>query len=505
MGAQTCSEDGTHFNSCDCGDLPDGGAGLDATMGGDAPQGNNDGSVLPPTDSGIPDADMGGDASCPPGMTCNTGCTDGGGATVTGTVYDPAGKNPLYGVVVYVPMAPLEPLPKGVPTGADACSCSALFKSGAVTATKTGPDGTFTLNNVPVGSNVPLVLQAGKWRRVVHVAVTACSTNAQPDKSLAFLGTIPAGDTDDNIPDIAVSTGGADTLECLLLRMGIPATEYVAGAGTGTGGHVHVFSGGDPSTLTTNTWGRAQNPPMAGAPPSPSSLWSTADQLMPYDITLLSCEGGETYNANPPALEQYVNAGGRVLASHYHYAWFSGPRVSGQSYAAPTDWGANLATWTGDGGTPATTTAIGGIIDTTVVGSMTLFPKGAALKEWLKDVGALGQNSVATDELSIFSARYDAVVGPSNTPSQPWITSDATGMAGQTMQFSFNAPVPTAANPSPTQCGRVVYSDLHTAGDPTTTDTPPPPAGCMNVNLSAQEKALEFTLFDLSGCVTPDR
>ena len=43
----------------------------------------------------------------------------------------------------------------------------------------------------------------------------------------------------------AVSTGSADTLECLMTRIGLPPTEYVAG--TGTTGHVHVYSGGNPN------------------------------------------------------------------------------------------------------------------------------------------------------------------------------------------------------------------------------------------------------------------
>jgi hypothetical protein len=421
---------------------------------------------------------------------------------VTGKVYDPAHKNPLYNVAVYVPAVPLQALPKGVPTGADACSCGALFESGAVTNTTTGVDGSFTLKNVPVGSQVPLVLQIGKWRRQVKINVTACGSNAQPDKSLALPGTIPAGDTDDNMPDIAVSTGSADSLECLMLRIGIPASEYVAGAAGS--GHVHVYSGGDSAAGKTGI-GKPESNPMPGAPQSSTSLWDSQAHLMPYDILLLSCEGGETYNANPASLEAYLNAGGRAFGSHFHYAWFSGPMDTQQSYAAPSAW-SNLATWTAGGGQD--NGPIGGVIDQTLNGGSGTFQKGQILAQWLGDVGALGKNSVPASELSIYQPRYNAVVGPTNKESQPWITADSTSSnAGSTMYFSFdtpvNAPIPPGGT-TPAYCGRAVFSDLHVAGDPATNDSSPPPNGCDNTDLSPQEKALEFMLFDLSSCVIPD-
>jgi hypothetical protein len=285
-------------------------------------------------------------------------------------VYDPGARNPLYGAVVYVPATPLQALPKGVVTGSDACSCAALYKSGAVVSTTTAVDGTFTLHNAPVGAQVPLVIQIGKWRRVVNVGVTACTQNAQPDKSL-HLPSTTAGTAYDTMPDIAVSTGLADTLECLMTRMGLPASEYVAGAGGA--GHVHIFAGGNPSG-GTGTTGMPETPAMPGAPASPTWLWASQDQLMAYDLVLLSCEGGETYAANPPALERYLNAGGRALASHFHYAWFAGPLSSGQSYTAPADWGAILATWSA--GSTAGTNPLGASIVQTLNGSSQPFPKG---------------------------------------------------------------------------------------------------------------------------------
>jgi len=472
-------------------------------LGGDD-SGGDGGNPSGPFGTG-PGSGPGSDAAppmhvCPSGLSCNTTCPGGGTTSITGKVYDPACKNPLYDVVVYVPEKDLTPLPRGVPTGGAACDCGALFASGAYTNTTTAVDGSFTLTDVPVGSNVPLVIQVGKWRRLFHVNVTACGDNAQA-APLTFPSTVAASDTNDNIPDIAVSTGYADTLECLMLRIGISSSEYVAG--NNVSGHVHIFSGG--ANDGNDNYGQSEQPSMPGAPNSDTALWASQSQLMPYDVTLLSCEGAETYDANPPALEAYLNAGGRVFASHYHYSWFAGPISSGQSYSAPADW-SNLATWAMEGSEDDG--PIGGIIDTTLNSGSGSFAKGVALQKWLGIVGGLGQNMVPATELSIFQPRYNATVAAANTPSQPWITSDSSGQAGATMYFSFDTPVQTAPlppdSPGPTYCGRAVFSDLHVGGDPSTDDMPPPPGGCDNTDLSPQEKALEFMIFDLSGCVIPD-
>jgi hypothetical protein len=487
------------------------GAGNGSEGGSDG--GSGGGSGVSFIDSGLSSGSSGttdGGVPCPAGLTCGVSCPSGRTTTISGKVFDPAGKNALYNVAVYVPATPLQPLPKGVPTGADACSCAALFKSGAITSSTTGVDGSFTLTNAPTGTGVPLVVQVGKWRHVLKINVTACQDNPQPDRSVTLPSTVAPGDTDDNMPDLAVSTGHADQLECLLLRMGVAASEYVAGAATG--GHVHIFSGGDPAGGSGGQTkpGAAEIPSMPGATPSHTTLWANQDQLMPYDVTLLSCEGGETYDANPPALEAYLNAGGRVFASHFHYSWFSGPFASKQAYSAPADWGTKLATWSNPN-PPSGKGPIGGIIQTTLNGSTMPFPKGVAFQQWLMGVGALGQSGVPPNELSIYAPRYNAVVTPTHTASQPWIVSDPAGMSGQTMYFSFDTPVSQNPPPSgpdagaaPVYCGRVVFSDLHVAGNPLTNDSLPTPGGCAMTDLSPQEKALEFMLFDLSSCVIPD-
>ena len=221
--------------------------------------------------------------------------------------------------------------------------------------------------------------------------------------------------------------------------------------------------------------------------------------MMPYDIVLLSCEGGETYNSNPPALEQYLNAGGRAFGSHYHYSWFAGT-LSGDTTvpAPPSDWGTNLATWG-----PTLTTTPGGAANVvqTLTGTTKAFPKGVALDQWLQIVGALGVESAPTGQLPIFDENGD--VG-ATSKAQAWLTDN-----GYTDYLSFDTPV-NAAVPtdggSPAYCGRAVFSDIHLNSDPnfTPADTNPPPKGCSAHALSPQEKALEFMLFDLSSCVLPD-
>jgi hypothetical protein len=490
-----CGGSGDNFNDNDGGPGPgnDGGPNY-----GDVP-------ILPGFDGSNPGQE--GGVACPAGLQCNVSCPGGGTTTISGKVFDPAGKDPLYNITVYVPAGPLQALPKGVPTGADSCDCNALFKSGAVVQAATAVDGTFHITNAPVGA-LQVVAQVGKWRKVVNLTTTACTDN-KLTANMNLPGTVAAGSMD-SMPDIAVSTGSADTLECLMKRIGIPDSEYVAG--TSNAGHVHVFSGGT-NNPPVNGAGSPERHVMPGAPASDTGLWTSQQSLMAYDIVLLSCEGDETFDAKPANLEAYLNAGGRAFGSHFHYAWFGGPINTMQGYNAPADWGNNLATWTAGGG--GSGGPIGGIIDTTLnVGGGT-FAKGVALQQWLMMLNALGQGvpPVPAGELSIYDPRFDALMTSTNTPSQPWITADqAAGNAtANTMYFSFDTPV-NAPKPAdggvPNYCGRAVFSGLHVGSNSPDTCNhgtgQPPPAGCGAADLSPQEKALEFMLFDLSACVLPD-
>jgi hypothetical protein len=417
---------------------------------------------------GGPDIELGGqpDGTSPSGCTgwkCKVhACGAGASTTLSGTVYDPAAKNPLYDVVVYVPNTAPSPFAPGVSCD----SCSDLYTGDPITTALTDADGKFTLEGVPDGSNVPLVIQVGKWRKQLTVStVKPCVDNPQPDKSL----TLPRNHSEGDIPNIAISTGGFDTLECLLARIGVDRSEYVPGAAGP--GRLHVFQG-------SGLLGTAPNTSPA-APSSSSALWDSDTDIDAFDMVLLSCEGLETKNMNQAVLFDYAAKGGRVFASHFHYAWFnSGP------FAV-----ANLATWTPGIG-------LLGKVDTTIettLPSGKTFPKGEAMQEWLTNVNALTGGKLPVDY-----ACHNSDVSVSNPASLPWIV-DST--SGATEYFSFNTPFMTAPA---SQCGRVVYSDLHVGAASSDHPLKPVPSDCADVDLSPQEKALEFMLFDLAACVIPD-
>jgi len=407
------------------------------------------------------------------GLQCQQkGCAGGASTTISGKVYDPAGNNPLYNIVVYVPNAPLQPMPQGTTCNA----CESLFSGSPIAVAQTDASGSFTLQNAPEGDNIPLVVQVGKWRKQFTIPrVDSCQDNPQPDKSLR----LPRNRKEGDLPNIAISTGEADTLECLLRRIGVDASEYTPGA-PGEG-RVHIFQG------APNDGRNAPNTRPA-APRSAATLWTSQQSLMPYDILLLSCEGRETNGLNRQALHDYASAGGRVFASHFHYAWFhQGP------YADE-----NLATWST--GSNSLGDIDGDIVTTLSNGAA--FPKGQALATWLGNVGAL-----TNAKLPIEEARHNADVSASNTPSQPWILADEDSDApGAAQYFSFNTPTDTPSGPDQTigACGRVVFSDLHVGAASGDNGGKTVPTGCSDGPLSPQEAALEFMLFDLSSCVTPD-
>ncbi len=518
-GAPACSPITVCPNGKNCGTWPDG-------CGGSITCGNDAGTCTPPLicgGGGVPSVcgDALPDGGTCVGIACNQVSCDSGTTSISGHIFDPAGNDPLYNVVIYVPQTAPAKLTQHGPS----CdSCGSLYTGNPLVAAVTDADGHFKLDDVPVMANLPLVIQIGKWRRQMALAstITKCQDNPIADPLLLLPSQENAGPADagagpwqgpgtiDDLPEIAISTGGADTMECLFRRIGIAASEYTAGSG-GTG-HIHIFKGSSNSGAA---------PTKTGAPTSRTSLWDQYSDMSPYDIVILSCEGEETIGAGGGGLSaterselfQYANNGGRVFASHYHYSWFNKTIPDAGSFAAE-----NLATWTAGANAMTDTPGGNAEVNTNLITTLNdggAFVRGTALAEFLSNTKALGSaantlgpaDGTGAAQLNIHAPKHNADVSAANTPSQPWLVADnKNSNPGATEYFSFDTPV-GGGDGGVNYCGRVVYSDLHVGAavspaDYASTGNTNTPTGCSTSKLSPQEKALEFMLFDLSSCVS---
>ncbi len=418
-------------------------------------------------------------------VTCQSGDT-----TVTGIVYDPAGKDPLYNVFVYVPNAPLA----AITTGPVCTACQAPASGSPVVSATTNEKGEFVLKNVPVGKDIPLVMQLGKWRRkVILPEVTACvdnkyNTKTAPNQfeSLIRLPKKQAeGSADDNIPLIAMVTGSCDYAECFLpTSIGIDASEY--GGPTSTK-RVRFYRGSDSTSK--------QLPPSPG---TGTGLWSNLNEMMKYDIIFGSCEcSAEDRTANGYTnLKKYLEAGGRAFGTHYYYNFFATTAQCSSSFDycnAPSDFG-SVAQWVGGGydNDPPPY-----YIDQS-------FPKGKAMAEWLANVRPLDPSKGRID--SMYDLRHD--VDAVNSKATRWLYSGSQNSTPyKTLYLSFNTPVNQTADK---QCGRAVYSDVHVSGSSFSTYTTQAfPQWCGSrapgSGYEKNEAALKFLFFDLSSCVQDDK
>lgn len=385
-------------------------------------------------------------------------CPGGGDTTISGTVHAPTpprfgAADPLYNVLVYVPNAVVTPFVPGVK-----CErCERASGAPLITAL-TGPDGTFTLKNAPVGANIPLVIQIGRWRRQVTIPnVAACANTALPDE----LTRLPRNKSEGDIPAIAIATGVFDPFDCTLRKLGIDEAEFTNPIGTG---RVHMWSFGG-------------NKLPGGVTPVGDLLMDDLPTMSKYDLVLLPCDSPDDRPRQQlDNLRAYTAKGGRVFLTDWGYAWLK----DGGAFNSTVNWMDDTPL-----GTDFTVK-----VDTT-------FPKGVAFSAWLSVVGAArptaGQLPVHDPYLGM------SVVETVVAPTQRWLYTE--GAVPSIQHLTFNAPV---GAPDDQQCGRVVFSQFHVADSGSVRANETFPRDCDNNPMTPQEKALEFMLFDLSSCVMPD-
>jgi hypothetical protein len=393
--------------------------------------------------SGGPGTDAGPDANDP---DCTT--------TITGVTFDPSGHIPLMNVLVYVPGADAS-LPD--PNGAHNCNnqCASVAAADEVrAATVSNARGEFKLQDVPTGPNLPVVIQVGRWRRLVTIpTLTACQANVM-DPSLSRL---PHSSLEGNIPRIAIATGSSDPIECLMTRL-IAETEFSAPGGTG---RIHLY----------RTNGLDMSPPL---PSDSVLLGGGAAVLDKYDQIVLACEGGLQVPPSGSPLVTYADNGGQVFLTHYRgFDWIDPPDAGGSTWAT-------VAQWQADTNTPSTAIAT---VDPSTV-------KGFAFRQWLD-----GQDASTPDGgIELTNVRYDVVKQNAGLA----LLTTASPKSVQLLQF--RTPVESAPL---SQCGTVTFASYHTsAARLLQNDAGLFPSSCnVLADFTPQEMAIIFSLFDLPGCV----
>ena len=452
--------------------------------------------------------------TCPTGQTCGTGaapnvcavtpctglclaqaaCPAQPTTTITGRVTAPGhastavfgAPDPIFGALVYVPNGAAGPPTYGVtafPAGVSCDTCSSLVSGTPLVTTTTAADGTFTLPDAPCGTDIPLVIQLGRWRRQIAIPSVACCATTALTPTQTHLPRDHVGEPGDvrsDIPLMAFSTGDVDTVHCVLRKIGIADREFSNPNGTGRV-RLYVDTGARIDSTT----------------PAATLLYDNPTELAKYDMTLFECVGDRIpKDANEQQhVIDYANAGGRVFATHYSYVWLTNSDGSPGSNTAPTPF-SQTADWSVDQGFFPTEIAT---VDTTAQGDPETRARRAAFAQWLQLVGA----STAFGQIMVNTVRADFnAVSPSpatadHTPAQLWLTTPDTPIA-----YTFDTPVAYAPSPAPAQrCGRVLYNDFHVSDAVSNGATFP--AECSDGPLTPQEQTLEFMLFDLATCTGP--
>ncbi len=402
-------------------------------------------------------------------------CSGGAQTILTGTVFAPNGTLPLYGINVYVPNIDPGPL---VP-GARCSRCTDGLPGRPVVQTQTDTSGNFILSNVPVGEDIPLVIQSGKWRRQITVDVPECVTTPVP----AADTTLPKTKSEGDIPLIALSTGSADALECLVRKLGVADSEITSDAGSG---RVHLYADTDSGGVGAD---RFQNGFAGGSGMFTDSqtLWSDLDKMKQYDIVVLSCEGGQypetKLQTHMDAVKAYADYGGRMFMSHWHNVWIEGGEFEGMPQA-PAVW-PSIAEWNNASTTFTGTDTIDEVNN----------PKGEEFADWMLAVN--GSTTRGEVEIQNDSGK-NTCQSIDNDAAERWVYWEDNGTEfPQNFQFT----TPNEAAPDD-RCGKVVFSDMHVAGDSSSVSGDPGfPADCSTAPMTPQEKALAFMLFDLASCV----
>ena len=405
-------------------------------------------------------------------------CPVGQDTTVVGKVTAPNGVDPIREALVYVPSGGN---PEEFPPKVACETCNTPMGGTPITAVSTDVDGSFSLRRVPVTTATPIVIQKGRWRKVVYLNVGRCETQGLT----AAQGRLPKDRFEGNLPKMALATGQWDAIECVLRRIGVSESEFGAPSSAGS---VHIYDNDQSGTA------------VAPGGVNIGDLLRNLNRLLDYHILFLNCsnEGYARGLLSDPLvkknLAEYVKAGGRMYVTDWSYNF-----IQQLPEFAP------FICFNDD--KPCTDTSPHGFHTATLpgrVGNMTNFfadvdmshSGGRALSTWLTylPTPVLGGKVRIIDSIASYVLIRQMAQDLTKHPSTVWLSAELSGQR-RPVTVTFDYPAGPAA------CGRVLYSTYHTREHSTSGTTFP--GYCPGGAMLAQENVLEFLVFELGACIAP--
>lgn len=409
------------------------------------------------------------DAGCA-GLACQVSlCSAGKDTRLRGTVYAPNGVDPLAKAVVYVPLSgQLTPIPSAL-----SCElCRDPIYGRAVTFSYSGSDGTFELRGVPSGDQIPLVVQKGRFRRLVSVRVPACQTTSLQAEQTR----LPRSQQEGDLPKLAVASGDHDAIECVLRQIGIDQREFQTPDQRGA---VHLYDNQKPGSVTLP--GQLLL----------SSLLTDRNRLLSYQMLFLNCSGiaysqGLLADAQVRSnLVEFLRRGGRLYATDWSYDFIAQLPELSPYVCFQDDKDCSVTTPHGF----HTAVASGGLGDP-ITGAVTASASG--LSDFLRRLPVPINPAMVpiTELLPGWVQIAQTAQDPQRFPSVVYLQGLSTGkLRPLTVAFDY---------PPQAGCGRVLFSSYHTRERSAQKTFP---AYCPLGDMLPQEHILEYLLFELADCL----
>lgn len=412
------------------------------------------------------------------GLGCRVAsCPIGSDTTLSGVVLAPNGADPVREALVYVPQSGKV---ADFPAQVSCEACANPFGDVPVTQTLSRIDGSFDLLQVPATDSTPVVIQKGRFRKVITVPVRRCQRQPLSREQTR----LPARRSEGSLPRMAVAVGDFDAIECVLKNIGIDRGEFTAPTQPGA---VHLYDN------------EAMGGPGAPGQVNVGDLVGSLDRLLGYSLVFLNC--AETGNSEPllarpevrKNLTDYVSRGGRLYVTDWSYDWIAQPEAfapflcfnDGTPCSVTTPHGFHTATDAGRGGpkVPSLQGEVGG--------------QGRAVQDlgaWLGKLptpvpdGHVPIEDLSPDWVIVRQTATDMARYPTTT----WLTADVLG-ARRPLTVTYDYPV------APQQaCGKVLFSSYHTRHHDS---RQPFPGYCRYGEMNPQEHVLEYLIFEISACV----